>query len=231
MTGINNLLPTTENPPGKLLVLEGVEGCGKTTQLELLRQWLLSLPSPPPVVVTREPGGTTLGGELRRLLLMPHEGGELIQPRSELLMYAADRAQHVDGFILPHLHQGAVVLCDRFTDSTIAYQGYGRGFSLQIIDELNFIATGGLQSDLTLWLDLDVEVGLNRSRQRGPSNRLELETLAFHRRVQQGYRELAQTYPQRIRRIDASQPPEAVTAQIQAVLTPHLHKWGIVSYG
>ena len=216
---------------GKLIVFEGVEGCGKTTQLQRSYQWLLTQGPPQrpasgrpsQLLVTREPGGTELGQGLRHLLLQP--ASEPIQDRAELLMYAADRAQHVDGYLRPHLAAGAIVLCDRYTDSTIAYQGYGRGLDRRLIDQLNQIATGGLQSDLTLWLDLDAEIGLIRTQKRGQSDRIEQAAISFHQQVQAGFTALAQAHPDRIVRIDASLPEEKVAAQIQVVLQHYLTKW------
>ncbi|MBD2098909.1 dTMP kinase [Trichocoleus sp. FACHB-591] len=217
---------------GRLIVFEGVEGSGKTTQMLRSQAWLLenqcfqSLKEDlaPPILVTREPGGTELGLELRQLLL-GYQGQEAIQNRAELLLYAADRAQHVDGYLRPQLAQGAVILCDRYTDSTSAYQGYGRGLDLALIDQLNQAATGGLESDLTLWLDVDAELGLARMRQRGKADRMEQADLAFHQRVQQGFQALHQQYPERIVRIDASQSEQAVAHQIQQVLSQRLTQW------
>ena len=218
---------------GRLIVFEGVEGSGKTTQMLRSQAWLSenqwfqllkAQDLAPAILVTREPGGTELGLELRRLLL-GYQGQEAIQNRAELLLYAADRAQHVDGYLRPQLAQGAVILCDRYTDSTIAYQGYGRGLDLALIDQLNQAATGGLESDLTLWLDVDAEVGLARMRQRGQADRIEQADLAFHQRVQQGFESLHQQYPERIIRIDASQSEQDVTQQIQQVLSQRLTQW------
>ena len=217
---------------GRLIVFEGVEGSGKTTQMLRSQAWLLenqcfqSLKEDlaPPILVTREPGGTELGLELRQLLL-GYQGQEAIQNRAELLLYAADRAQHVDGYLKPQLARGAVILCDRYTDSTIAYQGYGRGLDLALIDQLNQAATGGLESDLTLWLDVDAELGLARMRQRGKADRIEQADLAFHQRVQQGFQALHQHYPERIVRIDASQSEQGVAHQIQQVLSQRLTQW------
>jgi dTMP kinase len=210
---------------GKLIVFEGVEGCGKTTQLHRTRDWLLSrmkdeIQSQVPVVLTREPGGTELGLSLRQLLL---EGHHQIQERAELLLYAADRAQHFEKLLKPHLEQGAIVLCDRYTDSTVAYQGYGRGLSLTLIDQLNQIATDGLESCITLWLDIDVKIGLSRVRQRGISDRMEQADMEFHQRVQQGYIELAKAHSKRIARIDASGSQEEVQQQIQRILVQSLN--------
>ena len=149
---------------GRFIVLEGIDGCGKTTQLQALRQWLPSSGLMAPgarLVVSREPWGTALGQALRELLL--HTPGEAAPvPRAELLLYAADRAQHVETVLRPALERGDWVLCDRFTGSTAAYQGYGRGLPLALIDTLESLATGGLQADLTLWLD----VSLAESRRR-----------------------------------------------------------------
>lgn len=214
---------------GKLIVFEGGEGCGKTTQLrrsqQLLTQWLPDLSAQSDVrslVATREPGGTELGQGLRQLLLQPTSAPH---DRAELLMYAADRAQHVADYLRPQLAAGAIVLCDRYTDSTIAYQGYGRGLDLALIDQLNHIATAGLQSDLTLWLDLDAAVGLARTQQRGQRDRIEQAALTFHQRVHAGFAALAQAHPDRIVRIDASLAEAQVAAQIQAVLRRYLTQW------
>jgi dTMP kinase len=200
---------------GKLIVFEGVEGCGKTTQMQLCSQWLESLNIS--VVLTREPGGTELGKDLRMLLLeksLNKPVGEV----TELLLYAADRAQHIEEELKPNLAIGKYILCDRYTDSTIAYQGYGRGLSMSIINQLNQIATGGLASDLTIWLDVDVEIGLSRKRGQAKLDRIEQETIAFHRRVQRGYTELAISYPDRIVRVDGNNSQENVQQSIQEIL-------------
>jgi dTMP kinase len=206
--------------PGKFIVLEGVEGSGKTTQLQRLQQWL-SPQWPKEVVITREPGGTQLGGELRQILLA-HRDGEPMQERAELLLYAADRAQHVEGWIKPQLAAGAMVLCDRYTDSTVAYQGYGRGLSLELISQINQLATNGLTSDLTIWLDIDVETGLARAKQRSKPDRFEQANIEFHRRIQIGYQALAKANRERIMRVDASLPVEQVSQQIQEIVRKFL---------
>lgn len=233
MTTISEFSRRSSPHSGKLIVFEGVEGCGKTTQLGRLRDWLTEsgwwqylrdLIQVDPVMVTREPGGTNLGLELRRLLL--ERGKETtIQERAELLLYAADRAQHVEELLKPNLQRGVVILCDRFTDSTIAYQGYGRGINLSLISQLNQMATAGLESDLTFWLDIDVEIGLARKRKQGEITLMEEADLAFHRRVQQGFTELAKTHPQRIARIDANQNQELIAQQIQKILSERLTQW------
>ncbi|WP_017654204.1 dTMP kinase [Fortiea contorta] len=210
---------------GKLIIFEGVEGCGKTSQMQLTQEWLQSLGII--AVVTREPGGTELGRHLRHLLLAKADNQSITQ-LTELLLYAADRAQHVEQELKPNLAAGKYILCDRYTDSTIAYQGYGRGLDMSLIHQLNQIATGGLQSDLTIWLDIDVEVGLARKRGDFDSlDRIEQEAIAFHRRVQQGYAELATSYPEGIVRIDGNATITAVHQAIREVLGVHLRSWGI----
>lgn len=211
---------------GKLIVFEGVEGAGKTTQMQRLIHWLpKNCSTIKNFVATREPGGTELGKALRRLLLEPGSE-ELVSNRAELLMYAADRSQHVETFLKPKLAQGTMVLCDRFTDSTIAYQGYGRGINLDLIEQLNAIATGGLQSDLTFWLDIDVSKGLARARARGECDRMEQADLAFHQRVQQGFAELTRQNPDRIMRINADRTEDEVAQEIQTILSGKLAAWG-----
>ncbi|NJO39816.1 MAG: dTMP kinase [Cyanobacteria bacterium CRU_2_1] len=218
---------------GRLIVFEGVEGCGKTTQIARSHLWLQdsgileSLQTRGNVsqlMITREPGGTEVGRAIRQLLLYP-ASQELVQNRTELLLYAADRAQHVEEILKPHLAEGGLILCDRYTDSTIAYQGYGRGLDRALIDQLNQIATSGLQSDLTLWLDVDVEIGLARAKQRGVRDRIEQATIDFHRRVQQGFNELARTYPDRMVRVDASLNETEVAQAIQTILQTRLAQW------
>ncbi|MFK0732965.1 MAG: dTMP kinase [Gloeotrichia echinulata GP01] len=205
---------------GKLIVFEGVEGCGKTSQIQLTCGWLQS--NGISVIVTREPGGTELGLHLRRLLLEKTEDKPIGQT-TELLLYAADRSQHVEQELKPNLAAGTYILCDRYTDSTVAYQGYGRGLNIGLINQLNYIATAGLESDLTIWLDVDVEVGLARKRQdEAEFDRIEQEAIAFHRRVQQGYVELAASYPSRIIRVDGNLSQEAVQQKIQEILGKRL---------
>jgi dTMP kinase len=158
--------------------------------------------------------------------LLASDPEEAIAERAELLLYAADRAQHVETFIKPHLERGAIVVCDRYIESTIAYQGYGRGLDLELIHQLNQIASGGLMSDLTLWLDIEPEVGLSRAKRRGETNAMERETIAFHQRVRQGYAAIASNSPtlgfpasgHRFVRIDATPSIAIVQAQIQGVL-------------
>ncbi len=202
---------------GQLITFEGVEGAGKTTQLAQLCPWLAAAGYI--VQTTREPGGTDLGAQIRTLLL---HGGS-VSERAELLLYAADRAHHVQTVLRPALAQGHWVLCDRYTDSTVAYQGYGRGLERALIDQINQIATAGLVPDLTLWLDLEVNTGLERIQRRsGPTDRMEQATLAFHQRVRQGFSVLAQTQPQRVVQIDASQPVEQVQQAVRRAVKQRL---------
>jgi dTMP kinase len=196
---------------GHFLVLEGIDGCGETTQLEALAGWLTGSGVMPPgvgLVVTREPGGTALGAELRRLLLHPPVDS---RPASltELLLYAADRAQHVRQRIQPALEAGHWVLCDRYVGSTAAYQGHGRGLPQATIQQLEQIATGGLDADLTLWLDLPPAVAAQRRRHR-PADRIEAGGHAFLERVAAGFALLAAE--RGWQRIDADRPPERVSA-------------------
>ncbi len=213
---------------GKLIVFEGIEGSGKSTQIERTRTWLqlTKWGQGAPILVTREPGGTPLGSKLRQLLLAASDGpGSVPCERAELLLYAADRAQHIETVLKPQLARGAIILCDRFSDSTIAYQGYGRGLNLGAIEQIDRIATGHLASDLTLWLDVDVELGQQRARQRGGLDRIEQADLAFHQRVRQGFADLAATYPRRIARIDANCSEVEVSQQIQAILERAFEQW------
>ncbi|MEL6457077.1 MAG: dTMP kinase [Cyanobacteria bacterium J06641_2] len=210
---------------GKLIVFEGVEGCGKTTQMQLCYEWLQSLGIA--VVTTREPGGTELGLHLRSLLL-ENTKDEAISATTELLLYAADRSQHVEQELLPNLKSGKIILCDRYLDSTVAYQGYGRNLDINLIHQLNSIATSGLKSDLTLWLDLDVEQGMARKRKSGDkADRIEQEKIDFHRRVQKGYKDQAALSPERNLKIEADLNKEDVQKQIRQVLTSKLQEWGI----
>jgi dTMP kinase len=196
---------------GKLITFEGIDGCGKSTQMRLLEQYLTERGDA--VVSTREPGGTELGRKVRSALL--DGGAGSVEPLAELLLYAADRAQHVRRVILPALAEGKVVLSDRFYDATTVYQGYARGFDLELVNQLNELATGGLKPDLTLLFDLDVETGLKRTMRRGNGtdvaagpDRLDQEPVEFHERVRKAYLEIAAREPQRFRIIPSAGPIE-----------------------
>jgi dTMP kinase len=197
---------------GKLITFEGIDGCGKSTQMRLLGQYLTERGVA--VVSTREPGGTELGRKVRSALL--DGGAGSVEPLAELLLYAADRAQHVRRVILPALSLGKVVLSDRFYDATTVYQGYARGFDLELVNQLNELATGGLKPDLTLLFDLDVETGLKRTMRRGDGtgvtaagpDRLDQEPVEFHERVRQAYLDIAAREPERFRIIPSAGPVE-----------------------
>jgi dTMP kinase len=209
-----------KNMNGKFIVFEGVEGCGKTTQIQMCFQWLESLNIS--AMLTREPGGTKLGTDLRKLLLKKSDNNA-VEEVAELLLYAADRAQHIVEKLKPSLAAGKFILCDRYTDSTIAYQGYGRGLNIDLINQLNQIATDGIESDLTIWLDVDVEVGLSRKRGQSTLDRIEQETIDFHRRVQHGYMELHKLNPYRIVRIDGNDDKYTAQKKIQEILQNFLY--------
>ena len=185
---------------GKFISFEGIEGTGKSTQAKLLQQGLLGLGYE--VILTEEPGGTLISLRIREILLSVDHTN--MKPLTELLLYNAARAQHIEEVILPALNRGAVVITDRFTDSTFAYQGYGRGIDLDLLESIDKIATNGLRPDITVLLDLDVETGLKRNRRINKTDRLELEDVEFHERVRKGYHELAAKEPERIKVLDAS---------------------------
>ena len=229
---------------GKLIVFEGGEGSGKTTQLQTLYDWLSQSETLKQlrtqgqvtgIQLTREPGGTSLGQQIRHLLLSPSDAP--MANSTELLLYAADRAQHVAETLVPWLEQGYWVLCDRYTDSTVAYQGYGRQLDLALINQLNQIATrtphGPLKSDLTLWLNVPPTVGLTRMRQRSQADRIEQADIDFHQRVASGFAALAagsdgQANPYSSGptiEIEGDRPAAAVAAQIQQVLQQQIDQW------
>ncbi|MDH4406740.1 MAG: dTMP kinase [Cyanobium sp. D14.bin.5] len=198
-------------PQGRFVVLEGIDGCGKSTQIEALRRWLPTsglLATGAELLVTREPGGTALGAALRQLLLHP-PGEAAPEPMAELLLYAADRAQHVEQCIRPALAAGHWVLSDRYSGSTAAYQGYGRGLDLARIAQLEELATGGLAPDLTLWLELPLAESLRRRGER-TADRIEASGEAFLQRVIEGFAALAAG--RGWRRVDATGAPELVAA-------------------
>jgi len=207
---------------GFFITFEGPEGSGKTTQIRRLAAFLEEQGYA--VVLTREPGGTVIGDQIRQILLA--HGNAEMKPRTEVLLFQASRAQHVDELIRPALAQGKIVLCDRFADSTLAYQGFGRGENLDRLRQLIAYATGGLQPHLTLLLDLDVEVGLRRRQPLLQEwNRLDAEKLAFHQKVRDGYRQLAQEDPQRWVVIDASRSVEEVHDEVKRVVQARLKNY------
>jgi len=202
---------------GKFIVLEGVEGAGKTTQIPLLETFLKT--GEIPVLKTLEPGGTIVGRRIREILLDPNLPA--MAALTELLLYNAARAQHVEEVIKPALNAGTYVICDRFSDSTLAYQGYGRELDHDIINRLDEIATGGLIPDLTIILDLSVNVGLARNAGAGKIDRMELESLEFHERVKNGFHEIAARKSHAVL-ISAVGGPEEVQQRIQKVIKEHL---------
>lgn len=199
---------------GKFITIEGTEGVGKSTNLGFVRDWLNARGKH--VVVTREPGGTPLAEEIRHLLLSNRD--ESVFPLTELLLIFAARAQHLEQVVKPALARGHWVLCDRFTDSTYAYQGGGRGFDRAQIRQLETLVQGGLRPDMTLILDIDIELGLKRARQRSEPDRFEGETVAFFERVRGVYQTLAAGAPERYTLVDAGQPLAVVQENIEQVL-------------
>ena len=202
----------------RFITVEGIEGAGKSTCLNLIRDCIRQHGWP--LEVTREPGGTELGEDLRELLLgHRHEG---MADSTELLLMFAARAEHLHAKIIPALSSGSWVLCDRFTDATYAYQGYGRGIELERIAVLEQWVQRGRRPDLTLLMDLPVETGLERAGRRSEPDRFERQTLAFFERVRNGYLSLARAEPERFRVIDASQSLREVSEQVSAVIDAFL---------
>jgi dTMP kinase len=210
--------------PGFFVSFEGGDGCGKTTQMRLFVERLRGIGKD--VLETAEPGGTPIGRQIRRILLDSANGA--LSPRAEMLLYFACRAQNVDEWIRPALAAGRVVVTDRFTDSTLAYQGEGRGLTAGLVRQLHAIACQEIVPNLTIYLDIDYRTGLSRARarnagQEGPDeSRMESEAEEFHERVRRGYLALAAAEPERIRTIDAGQSVEAVAAAIWAEVEPHV---------
>ena len=199
---------------GKFITIEGTEGVGKTTNIQFIQDWLKSKQLA--YICTREPGGTPMAEQIRELLLTPRE--ELVCDTAELLLMFAGRAQHLNQVIEPSLAEGAWVLCDRFTDATYAYQGAGRNMRSDLIAELELIVQGSLRPDLTLILDIPVEIGLQRAIERSEPDRFEREKAEFFHRVREGYLEIAQQNQDRCVVIDASQSLESVQREISIAL-------------
>jgi dTMP kinase len=205
---------------GRFITVEGVEGAGKSTQVAHLARWLRACGHE--VYTTSEPDGSPLGPSVRRLLAERSP----LDPLTECFLFATARAEHVRRVVRPALERGTVVVCDRYTDSTVAYQGYGRGVPLEVVGELNRLATDGLVPDVTLVLDLDVAEGLRRVRERpdeplgpDPFERLGLE---FHERVRKAYRDIQEREPDRVELVDAREPEAAVAATIRRVVARRL---------
>ena len=208
---------------GKLITFEGIEGSGKTTQIRLLSEYLNSRKVDH--LLTREPGGTRLGDEIRRHLLDAENPGEIF-PETELLLFLAIRAQHLREALLPALGAGRIVLCDRYNDATLAYQGFGRGLPVTKIRELLRAAGIDRGPDLTLLLDMEVGPALERTRQRGGGtggqSRFDREGEEFHRKVREGYLKIAETEPVRVRCINAARPVQVVQGDILRIVNDFL---------
>ncbi|MFQ5579424.1 MAG: dTMP kinase [Nitrospiria bacterium] len=212
---------------GHFITFEGGEGSGKTTQLTRLRRDLLKRGYA--VIQTREPGGTKIGDEIRQLILHPPGPEDSIDPMTELFLYLASRVQHTREVILPALQEGKIVLCDRFTDATIVYQGMGRGLPEKMVAQMvRYAAQRGhseglpLEPDLTLLLDLEVKVGIARVKGRQEINRIDRETFRFHESVRQGYLSLAKGNPKRIHVINAGADLETVSGEIGEIVDAFL---------
>jgi len=199
---------------GKLISFEGGEGTGKSTQIKLLEKSLKLAGFK--VLILREPGSSAVSEDIRKILLS--EKNSEISHMAELLLYEAARAQLCDEVIRPALEAGLVVLCDRFYDSTTAYQGYGRGLDIDEIKRLNLLATGGLVPDFTFVLDIDPKIGLARARNTGTPDRLESEKLQFHQKVRKGFLAIAKEEPQRVHVISATHEPQFIADHIRELL-------------
>lgn len=200
---------------GFFISFEGIEGTGKSTQARLLSEYLAKKGRK--TVLTEEPGGTPISLQIRKALLSTkHKEMDYL---TELLLYNAARIQHIKEKIIPAIDGGRIVITDRFSDSTVAYQGYGRGISLKLIDSLDRIATGRMRPDLTILLDLDVETGLMRNKKINKRDRLELEDVKFHKKVRKGYLRLAAMEPERIKLVKASKSIDAVHREVVKIIS------------
>jgi dTMP kinase len=205
----------TEIKKGKFITFEGADGCGKTTQLNLLKEYLLN--EGYDVLVTREPGAKGLGEKVRDILLN-YDG--VVSDRCESFLFLADRAQHIDTIVKPAVDEGTIVLCDRHTDSTVAYQGYGRGLDLNQINMLNNIATNGMKPDLTFVFDVDIETSMRRVG--AEKDRMESAGNDFFNRVRNGYLEIAKNEPSRVKVINATMQIEDVFEQVLKIIKTFL---------
>ncbi len=205
--------------PGLFITLEGCEGCGKSTQARLLSNKLRQHGLP--YILTHEPGGTPLGNKIRDILKVKRDFS--IAAEAELFLFAASRFQLVSQVIRPALFSGKVVICDRFSDSTFVYQGYGRGLDVKMIETVNELASAGLSPDITILLDAEAEIGLGRKRNSG-EDRFEAENINFHRKIRDGYLESARRQPERWRIIQALQPQDEISRLVWENLLPTLQK-------
>jgi dTMP kinase len=212
--------------PGTFITFEGIDGSGKSTQLRLLNNFLRANGWNP--LITREPGGTPVGLRLRAALL---DATEEVDPLTELLVFAADRAQHVRRVIRPALEAGQIVISDRYADATIAYQGAGRGFPPELIAEIVYLATDGLKPDLTVLFDVEIAESTSRTTRRSTGrnaankagrDRLDIEDAAFHTRVRDAYLQIARSEPERVKVVDASGPVEQTHERVKDLIIPYL---------
>ncbi|WP_214763092.1 dTMP kinase [Exiguobacterium sp. s146] len=208
---------------GMFITVEGPDGSGKTTQLQLLVRSLTEKGYE--VVVTREPGGTKVGNSIREVLLSPEH--DEMTPRVEMMLYAASRAQNVDQVIRPALNRGAIVVCDRFVDASIAYQGYGLQYDLTQILSLNEWATAGITPDLTFLFDLTPDQASRRMKDRGQLDRIESRDEAFHQRVYDGFQKLLEQHPKRMVRIDANATIEMIQDEVLDITLERLNDRGV----
>lgn len=199
---------------GKFITIEGLDGAGKTTQIQLMKEFLER--NGHRVLVTREPGGTSIGEKIRQIVL-DQENQEMSYV-TEALLYAASRGQLVKQVIVPALERGETVICDRYVDSSLVYQGWGRSLGIEAVKAINDFATQGLEPDLTLFFDLSPEEGLKRVASRGKGDRLDQEKVDFHHRVYEAYHQLVKKYPQRIQVIRADGDIQSIQLQVEAVL-------------
>ena len=202
---------------GYFITFEGADGCGKTTQLELLAQYLKEKNKE--VIITREPGAKGLGEKIREILLN-YEGE--VSDRCESFLFLADRAQHIDMIVNPAVKAGKIVLCDRHIDSSVAYQGYGRGLDVEQIDRLNMLATNGKRPDLTIVFDIDVETSMKRVGKE--KDRMESAGVEFFNRVREGYLELAKQEPERICVLDATKSIDEIHKEVVKIVEEHCNK-------
>jgi dTMP kinase len=208
---------------GTFISIEGIEGTGKSTQARLLANHLREKGFT--VAETAEPGGTPISRKIRQILLSP-EHGEM-DAVTELLLYNASRVQHIKQIIMPAIERGDIVITDRFSDSTVAYQGFGRGIDLGLVDDLDRIATNRMRPDITILLDIDAATGLARNIKAKKSDRLELEDISFHERVRKGFIAIASKEPERIKLVDCSGSMDEVHREVAGIIDSFLKKKGL----
>ncbi len=205
---------------GIFITLEGPEGSGKSTQARKLSKYLEKRGIR--TIVSQEPGGTEIGQKIRKILLSPTSRG--MEDLTELFLYLAVRAQHVEEIVNPALSEGKIVISDRFMDATVAYQSYGRGIDKELIEELNSLVTHGLKPDLTILLDIEIPQGIRRARGKGKGDRIEQEKIEFHQRVREGYLKLAEEEPERIKRIKVEGSIEETQMRVRQYVDEVLRK-------